>query len=186
MIYSNQIVQIVFERGAFDAIATAFTATAFFYYAIGLLFLSVNDLMIRAYYSMHDMSTPLVFGGFSVVINIVLILVLIRYMGLAGLALATSIAALCNTILLLAGIKWKHPGINVLKSKTKLVKITMAAIIAVGASAIIYQFIVMPLSYIIVARIAQLSIAVIVAGMVYFLLLYVMKIDELKMIRKII
>jgi hypothetical protein len=86
----------------------------------------------------------------------------------------------------LAGIKWKHPGINVLKSKTKLVKITMAAIIAVGASAIIYQFIVMPLSYIIVARIAQLSIAVIVAGMVYFLLLYVMKIDELKMIRKII
>lgn len=186
MVYSNQIVQIVYERGAFDPIATTYTATAFFYYAIGLLFLSVNDLMIRAYYSMHDMRTPLVFGGFSVAINIILILILVGYMGLAGLALATSIAALCNTMLLLTGIRWKHPGVNVLKSKTKLLKIALAAIVAVGASALTYQFIVMPLSYIIVARIAQLSIAVIVAGMVYFLLLYVLKIEELKLIRQII
>jgi putative peptidoglycan lipid II flippase len=186
MVYSKQIVQIVYERGAFDPIATAFTATAFFYYAIGLLFLSVNDLLIRAYYSMHDMRTPLVFGGFSVAINIVLILILVRYMGLAGIALATSIAALCNTMLLLAGIKWKHPGIIVLKSKTKLVKIVLAAIVAVSTSFIAYQFMIIPLSHIIVARIAQLSIAVIVAGMVYFLLLYVLKIEELKLIRQII
>jgi putative peptidoglycan lipid II flippase len=186
MVYSNQIVQIVYERGAFDPVATAFTATAFFYYAIGLLFLSVNDLMIRAYYSMHDMRTPLMFGGFSVAINIILILILVGPMGLAGLALATSIAALCNTILLFAGIRWKHPGVNVLKSKTKLAKIAMAAVFAVGASALAYQFIIMPLSYIIVARIAQLTIAVIVAGVVYFLLLYVMKIEELKMIKQII
>ena len=186
MVYSNQIVQIVYERGAFDSVATTLTAAAFFYYAIGLPFMSANDLMIRAYYSMHDMKTPLVVGGFSVVVNIVLILILIGPMGLSGLALATSIAALSNAILLLAGIRWKYPGVKVLKSKTKLLKITLAAIVAVGTSVIVYQFIVIKLSYIIVSRMAQLSITVIAAGMVYFLLLYLMKIDEIKMIKQIL
>jgi putative peptidoglycan lipid II flippase len=132
------------------------------------------------------MRTPLIFGGFSVAINIILILIFVGPMGLAGLALATSIAALCNTILLLSGIRWKYPGINVLKSKAKLGKIAFAAIVAVAASSVVYQFVIMPLSYIIVARIAQLTIAVIVAGMVYFLLLYLMKIEEMKLIRQII
>jgi putative peptidoglycan lipid II flippase len=185
MVYSKQIVQIVFERGAFDPIATTFTAIAFFYYAIGLLFMSVNDLMIRAYYSMHDMKTPLIFGGLAVVVNITLNLILIRYMGIAGLALATSIAALSNTMLLFGGIKFKYPEINILKSKAKLAKIALSAIGAVSISFVVYQFVIMPLNYIIVARMAQLSIAVTVAGMVYFLLLYIMKIEELNMIKQV-
>jgi putative peptidoglycan lipid II flippase len=106
-------------------------------------------------------------------------------MGIAGLALATSIAALSNTMLLFGGIKFKYPEINILKSKAKLAKIALSAIGAVSISFVVYQFVIMPLNYIIVARMAQLSIAVTVAGMVYFLLLYIMKIEELNMIKQV-
>lgn len=186
MIYNEQIIQIIYERGAFDPTATSLTSSALFYYAIGLLFIPINDLLVRAYYSMHDMITPLKIGVISVLTNIILNLLLVKYMAHNGLALATSIAALVTTVLLIVGIKWRYPNINIAKSKRKLIRIIIAALIAVIASYAVYIFIIMQLNYIIQARMVQLSLAVFVAGVIYFILLYVLKIEEISMIKQII
>jgi len=186
MVYSGQIVQIIYERGVFDPLATSMTGSAFFYYSMGLLFISLNDLMIRAYYSMHDMRTPMIFAGIGVIINITLNLILIQFMGLSGLALATSIAAMANAGMLFIGMKKKYPHVILMKSKKKLLKITVAALVAVGSSYLVYIFVVMPMADIIYMRVVQLGIPVAVAILVYFGLLVVFKVEELKMIREIV
>lgn len=185
MLYSEQVVQIVYERGAFGGKATAMTSSAFFFYAAGLLFLSVNELITRAYYSMRNMKTPMAFAGISVIINIVLSLILIRLMAHSGLALATSIAAFCNTLLLWTNIRKKYSDVKLFDSRSKIIKIAISAMVSVGSSYIIYIVIILPLSHVIIMRTVQLGLTIIAAGVVYLLALRFFKIEELNLIKLI-
>ena len=186
MMYSGQVVQIVYERGAFDQAATSMTSSAFFFYAGGLLFFSLNELLIKAYYSMGNMKTPMIFSGIGVIINIALSLMLISPMAHSGLALATSIAAFFSTLLLWTGIQRKYEHAVLLGSKGKLLKIFISALLAVGGSYIVYAFIILPLSHVIIMRTVQLGLAVIFAGIVYLAALRLFKVEELDLLRSLI
>lgn len=186
MVYSDQIVQIVYERGVFDPLATAMTGTAFFYYSMGLIFVSLNDLLIRAYYSMHDMKTPMVFAGIGVIINIVLNLILVHYMALGGLAFATSISYMANTLMLFAGMKKKYPHIILMKSKKKLLVIAFSAIVSVGSSYLAYTFGVIPKSDMIYMKVIQLGIPVVVASVIYLGMLVGFRVEEIKLINQFV
>lgn len=186
MLYNEQLVQIVYERGVFDQDATRMTSSAFLFYSMGLVFMSINDLMIRTYYSMHRMKMPMIFAGIGVLINIILNLILIKSMAHNGLALATSIASCATSLMLLAGLRYKCPQVQLLLSKMKLMKIVLASVIAVSSSYFVYHYFVMPNSDIIVARVAQLLIPVVVAAVIYLALLIAFKVDEIKLIKQII
>jgi putative peptidoglycan lipid II flippase len=183
ILYSKQIVQIVYERGAFDAGATALTSSAFIFYAIGLTFMAVNDLLTKVYYSMHNMKLPMIFAGISVIIDIVLNLILVRYMAHNGLALATSIGFISNTIFLLIGLRYKYPQIKALESKTKITKIIIASILAVAVSWAFYNFMLMELIKILVVK---LMLTVGIAAILYLIIIYFFKIDEIKLLKQII
>jgi len=186
MLYSKQIIQIIYERGAFDQTATQLTSSAFFYYSIGLLFLALSDILIRAYYSLQDMKTPILCSVVGVIINIVLNLILVRYMAHSGLALATSIASACSTTLLYIMFKRKYKEITIIKSKMMIVKIVVASFISVGLSGVVYYFIIMPLNTFFYIRLVQLGLAVCVAAASYYIILRIMKIEEIKLIWQII
>ena len=115
MVLRTPIIQVLFQREAFDEHATVMTSVALLYYAISLPAVPLIGLLTRAFYSLRDTKTPLIVTFTSVTLNIVLNLVLIRFMAHAGLALATSIstlAALGLTYFLLdlkiGGMKWKE------------------------------------------------------------------------------
>lgn len=77
MLYSDAAVRLVYERGAFDAASTDLTSSAFFYYAIGLTFIALNALLVKVYYSMQDMKTPVICGAIGAATNITLNLILV-------------------------------------------------------------------------------------------------------------
>lgn len=186
MVYSNQVVQIVYERGAFDPIATAVTSSAFFYYALGLPAITLIAFLTHIYYSLHDMKTPIAYGIISVIINITLNLILIKPMEQGGLALATSLAAYANTTFLYMGLKSKYPHISLIRSRKKLLIVVLASILSVGASMILYYMVIMSLQHIIPARILQLGIVVAFAGLIYLGLLKSFKIEEVNLIKQIL
>lgn len=186
LLYSHQIVEIVFERGAFDASATLLTASAFFYYGVGLFFISINELMIRAFYSMHNMRTPLVFGAVAVAINIALSITLARVMAHSGLALATSITAFFNSIFLLVAFHRNNPDITIFKSKRKYFYITASSFISVGASYLVYLNTDIAYFSSAIGLVIQLFLAVVIATMIYLILLYLMKVEEIQLIKQII
>lgn len=184
--YGEQVVQIIYERGAFDTTATALTSSAFFFYGIGLTFIALNDLLVRIYYAMHDMRAPMIFAAIAIVVNIILSLILVRYIQHNGLALATSISFAVNTILLVCGIKKKHSRIELLQSPIKLIKIALAALLSVSFSLAVYHTIILAFSYIIYIRIVQVGLAILFAGIVYLILLWIFKIEEFNYIKKLI
>jgi len=89
---SRPVVEVLFQRGAFDARAATLTSEALFYYAIGITFTALSALLVRAFYSLGDTSTPLKVSFVAIGLNIALNLLLIGPMAHAGLALATSLA----------------------------------------------------------------------------------------------
>lgn len=181
--FSDEVVQIVYERGAFDVTATAMTSGAFFYYGIGLVFFSLNDLFMKIYYSMQNTRAPIVCSGISVIINVTLNLLLIGSMAHMGLALATSIAAFINTLMLYFWMKHKYPKIAIMKSKRKLARIVLSAVMAVGTAYLLNGVL---MANIWMPRMVYLGIAVGLAGVVYLGLLKLFKIDELKLITDLV
>lgn len=180
MVYSEPVIQAVYERGAFDASASALTAPAFFGYSVGILFLSLNLLLTKLYYSMGDTKTPVGYGIVSALVNIVLNFVLVVPLQQGGLALATSIAAGVNTVQLYFGLRRKYPQIQLLRSKRKVVKILGATAAAVAVSKVAYGVLIGIES---IPGLISLGLAVCVAAVVYLVLLIVCKIDEVTLIK---
>lgn len=182
MAFSDEVVQIVYERGAFDAFATSITSGTFFYYGLGLVFLSLNALFVKIFYSLHNTKVSIICAGLSVIINVSLDFLLIGPMAQDGLALATSVAALVNTLLLYYWIKYKYPQIRMMKSKRKMAKIVSSAAIAVGLAYLTNWTLV---SNVWMPRMMYIGSSVIIAVIVYYLLLRLFKIDETKLISQV-
>ena len=116
-VLARPTVVLLFQRGAFDAAATAMTATALGCYAVGLAGQAGVVVLTRAFYALEDMRTPVYVTAVAVTLNLVLSLALIHPLRLGGLALANSLGALANTGLLLwlldrrlAGVGSTLPG----------------------------------------------------------------------------
>lgn len=95
------IVQLLFERGAFDAGSTARTSIVLLFYALGLFFISGQKMVAAGFYAVQDTRTPVRMAVVALIANLFLNLALIRPFGAAGLALATSLASTLQFGLLL-------------------------------------------------------------------------------------
>ena len=135
LIYSRQITEALFGRGAFDETAVNLTTSALFYYSTGLIFIAYREVISRYYYANGDTKTPMYNAAIGVLFNIVLNVVLAKYMGVGGLALATSISALVTSLLLVINTKRKlNLGIsNYIEVKEWLKSLVAGIIVAVIA-----------------------------------------------------
>lgn len=99
---AGPIVRVLFERGRFGADSTALTAQALVCYALGLAAFAAAEIVVRAFYALHDTRTPVIVGCAMVLLNIALGWLLLRAgAGLPGLALAFSIANIAEAVALL-------------------------------------------------------------------------------------
>lgn len=180
MVYSGPVIQAVYERGAFDASASALTAPAFFGYAAGILFQAMTMLLVKLYYSMGDMKTPVKYGIIAGVTNIVLNFALVGRFQQGGLAMATSIAAGVNMVQQYFGLRRKYPEIQLLRSKRKVVKILGSTFVAVALSRVVYGVLIEIEA---IPGLISLGLAVCMAAVVYLALLIVYKIEEVNLIK---
>ena len=101
----THIISFIFEHGNFDHSDTLNTAAALRFYALGLLFFSLNRIIQSVYYAFKDTKTPLKIAIASVIVNIILNIVLMFPLKHAGLALANSISGLFQCFLLFIFLK---------------------------------------------------------------------------------
>ncbi len=99
-ILAEPIIQILFERGAFVAEDTFYTAKVLSYFALGLPAYIVIKVLVSCFFAREDTKTPLYISIVSVITNVVLSLLLIGSMREMGIAVATAISAWVNALLL--------------------------------------------------------------------------------------
>jgi len=131
-VLSYPIIDVLFRRGEFGTAATAGTAIALYYYALGLVPISIARILSSVFYSLKDTATPVYAAITAFVVNTVLCYLLVKPLGHGGLALATSISAAVNAAILLIILKTKFgrfEGRLILTSAAK----SGAAAIVMGA-----------------------------------------------------
>jgi putative peptidoglycan lipid II flippase len=96
----HPIVRLLFERGEFTAADAMATTQALAGYAVGLPAFSATRIAAQTFYALGDTRTPVWAGLASVAANCVFALALMWPLQHAGLALASSLSAYVNVILL--------------------------------------------------------------------------------------
>ena len=121
----REIMSLLFERGAFTAEDSMRCGQALAAFSIGLPGYVLIKVLQPGYFAREDTKTPMKMAGVTVLVNILISLTLFPFIGLVGIALATSIAAWVNVLLLWRGLdgfvslgreNWKRLGGMVLAS----------------------------------------------------------------------
>ncbi len=128
LVLSRPFIMFIFERGLFDEKATTLTTYAFFYYSIGLVGYSLRGFLEKVFYSLKNTKTPMLNGVIGIGINIVLVLILTKFVGYIGIAMAYSIAGIIISILMFMSLSKKLPGLNVKSEILNIIKILLSAL----------------------------------------------------------
>ena len=103
----DDIIRLIYERGAFTAETTSQTALALAAFASGLPAYVLIKVFQPAYFAREDMRTPFVFSCLMVAVNVALSLLLFPTLGHVAIALATSISAWVNALALII-VQWRR------------------------------------------------------------------------------
>lgn len=178
IVLSDPVVRIIFERGAFTQKDTYMTSIALSCYSIGMIGFGLREVLNKVFYALKDTKTPMFNGAISMGINIVLNLVLIKYLGYAGLALATSLSAIICIVLFFNSLK-KHLGYF---GQDVIIKTAIKSFIASVIMGIVTYLIFSSLSYItnfgVINDIVNLSISVVVGALLYGIIIILLRVEE--------
>ncbi|MEN8236196.1 MAG: murein biosynthesis integral membrane protein MurJ [Pseudomonadota bacterium] len=102
---AQPIISTLFEHGRFDPQSSQATANALMALAWGLPAYVLTKILNTSFYAQENTTTPVIFAGISVAVDIALSLLLIRSFHHVGIALATASAAWVNVVLLATALR---------------------------------------------------------------------------------
>jgi len=100
-----ELVSVAYERGSFSYQNALSVSNAFMYYSISLIPYGVTDILNKYLYILGHNRAAMSAGIASIFINVVFNFILIKPMGISGLALSTSISSFITMIMLIIFIK---------------------------------------------------------------------------------
>jgi putative peptidoglycan lipid II flippase len=178
------IINLLFQRGAFDARSAEMTAQALFYYALGLAAFAGVRIIVPAFYSLQDTKTPVKVAFIALLANAALGAVLMGPLLHGGLALSTSLAAGLNFLLLVILLKKKLGRFGAKRILRSFLKSLLASI-AMGIIAYVLCF---PGPWnapgVTAEKILLLAEAIFAGIVVYFGVCYLLRSEELRAVMK--
>lgn len=174
-----QIIRVVLGTGNFNWQDTVLTMNTLAFFAVSLFAQASLPLLVRVFYARHNSLTPFYISLVSVITNIVFSWYLSKTMGVAGLALAFSIASIINFILLFIYLRIKVANLDLHKIIISSSKFIVAAL-ASGMSAQIMKGLIWP--FIDMTKFIGVSIQLLVSSavgiLVYILFCYLLGSEE--------
>ena len=141
LVFPVGLVSVLYHYGRFGAVDVASTVLALRGYGVGLLGLIAIKVLAPAFYARADIATPVRIAIMVLVATQALNLVLVPWLGHAGLALSIGLGALVNAALLLGGLLRRRlftprPGWGAFTFKVLLANLLLGALLGWAASGI--------------------------------------------------
>jgi putative peptidoglycan lipid II flippase len=175
LFFSHEIISLLFGRGAFDDKATQLTSSALFFYSFGMAGIGLREVTSRFFYSMQDTKTPMINAAIGMTLNIILNFILSKYLGIGGLALATSVSATITLVLMLITLRKKVGSLGLKSTFKAFVKIAFASILMGLLAKKLLIFMVgsgFGLN-------SSLIISIILGALIYMIIILLMRIEEI-------
>lgn len=183
IVLAKPIVKLLFERGQFDETATIMTSVALVMYSVGMVGLGLRDILGKVFYALQDTKTPMKNGIIAIIINIILNFVLIKYLKLGGLALATSISAIVCIILYIIELRKKIGDFGLGKVIGTTLKSFVAAVVMGIGTNLTYNFMIGYLGNGFFDLLVSLFISVIFGILIYGALIVLFKVEEIAIVK---
>lgn len=181
LIFGREIVQIVYGRGQFDEYAVKLTSLALVGYGFGVFFTGMRDVLNSTLFSIGKTKITTFNGIVGVVFNILFNIILSKYFGIFGIAIASVISMIITSLLLFRSfIKIEH-NFKVGDLISKVLVISLNSIIMGLVIILFIIFIENKLN-----TVTTVVLGTLIGIIIYFILGYIFKIKELMELKNII
>lgn len=99
VLLSRPLISLVYERGSFTASDTALTSTALSCYCVGMIFMAVNEVLVKSLFAAEKAKVPMISSVCAMVFNVAVIVLFGEYLGIGGIALVSGCATLVNFLI---------------------------------------------------------------------------------------
>jgi len=186
VILRTQLITALYQRGEFTSFSTQLVAWALLWYAIGLVGHSVVEIVARAFYALHDTKTPVFVGVGAMSLNILFSLLFstlfsrLGWLPLGGLALANSLATALEMVALLWIMRRRLAGLEGASIAKAAGLASLAAVVMSGVMIFWMNGSTGQPAWLVVI------VGILLGVIVYGLLLYLLRVEELRMLIKAI
>ncbi|QSB49414.1 murein biosynthesis integral membrane protein MurJ [Parageobacillus toebii] len=176
LVLMKECVQIVYERGAFTASATAQTSEYAFLYIGSVLFYSIQAVIAKGFYTLEKGHYMLRAGIVSIIANIIFNAIFSSTIGAAGLALSASFVGLVYSLITFTTLYKISGGFRLSVIGKEYGKITLSTLAMVAA----LLFMKYELHTDRLAIIPYLAVMIVSGAAIYFVALWVFKVQSVK------
>ena len=135
MLLARPLVSFLYGGGEFDEFSVSITSQALVWVSLGMVGYGLQNILSRSYFAKQDGRTPLVAGAVSILTNLGLCMVLTEPLGVAGLAISSTVSSTLYAILLLVPLELRGEGVL---SRAFLGDFGKMLLAAVGMSAAVW------------------------------------------------
>ena len=185
--FNNQIVQLAFQRGAFDFKAVNEVRKILIAYSVGIPFYLYRDLLVRTYYSIEKTKLPFKLSLLGILLNIFFDWILIRVLAPYNLeiqGIILSSAAVNFIICCILSINLKNHNL-LLPFSLLFVKILLISLSALITSYICFSiFLTVPQLNTFIEKLFVLILESLTFFIIYFLITKFLKVNKFKTYQK--
>ncbi|MEK9173799.1 MAG: murein biosynthesis integral membrane protein MurJ, partial [Patescibacteria group bacterium] len=188
IIFRAQFVRVILGAGHFDWEDTILTFEILKYFALSLFAQSLIPLFARAFFAFQNTKTPLYIALISEAIHIGSIPFLLPYFDVLALAISFSIGSIINIFFLYVFLRKNITKWNDVAFLRPLIKIMFAALLAGIIAQFSKSLFALTTNELdtFVEIFLQLAIGVSIGGVAYVFFCYVLKVEELTMLKRFI
>lgn len=194
IVLGDPIVSLIYQRGQFDAFDTNMTSWALTAYSVGLAAYAAIKVVSPAFFALDDAKTPMYISVASILVHVPTsfgMMMLLSNVGVTperpngfghvGVALATSVVATVNFLVLSYYMRRKIERINGRTIAVSLMKILVASIVMSAAAYGVYRLIHGSLGPVrLWTQVGELAIPMAAAGFVFLAFAKILRIEELE------
>ena len=181
VVLAEPIVRLLFERGAFTALSTEHVAYALMCLAPGLVMFSTVNILARAFYALGDTKTPMKISIACLVINFAIACVLLKPFREGAPGIANTLTSVVNVGLLAFTLRKKLARLDMESLKKTLLPLGILAAVGGAIAWESWQLWEHQIGHAtLVRKIGAVFAPAILAGLVYVLAAFALKIEAAK------
>lgn len=173
------VIGLLFQRAAFDSVATERTSQAFLAYSPQLPFVVIDQLLIVAFYARKQTVVPVLVGVLGAGIYLAVALATIGPLGMPGLALANAVQNSTHSLILYGLLARRAPPLSTPSLGGFVVRVALGGVAAAIATSLVVGWIESPLGGTgTLARLIMLGLAGGSGLLVYAAMLTALRVQE--------
>jgi putative peptidoglycan lipid II flippase len=139
IVLATPLTTLFLDHGSFVPSTVPLISQPLIFFSIGLLGLSLVEILVRSFYALHDSRTAVEVSVLQFLFVIGLSIILLQPMGASGLALATALGSLGEAVVLLLLLRPRLGGLNLRELGGFTLNVVAASVVAALAALLAYR-----------------------------------------------